>query len=108
VICRILKSATMPGGGTFQPGAVVNLPKDVADNWMAQGIARFHDGSPFVKGEVYPKPKRKNKKMKTQPKNKMETPPENKVEEQEVTTESAEVEPLAKDKPKKERNKTGR
>ena len=73
MILRILKTATMPGGGTFWPGAVVNIPKDVAEGWVASGKARFHDGSPYENKMVTPsenkaevtkkvKPKKKRKK----------------------------------------------
>ena len=42
MILRILKPV-----GNYQPGAIVNINKDVADGWIAAGQARFHDGSPF-------------------------------------------------------------
>ena len=49
MILRILKTASLEGIGIFNPGTVVNIPKEIADKWVAEGIARFHDGSPFVK-----------------------------------------------------------
>ena len=76
MLLRILKQVTLSGVGSFPAGAVVNIPSDVAPDWIALGIARYHDGTPFVKAvaptdnkmEAPPaenkkaKPKRKRKK----------------------------------------------
>ena len=97
MILRILKQSSLPGVGIFAPGQVVNIPADVAADWIKSGKARFYDGKPFVKA-VSP------------PENKMEMPPENKGEATESTT-SPETEVVdtipspAKAKPKKKRKK---
>lgn len=47
---RILRPATLPGVGTFNPGTVVVIPNDVAEGWIRNGKARVEDGTPWVPG----------------------------------------------------------
>jgi len=65
VILRILKQVTLSGVGSFPAGAVVNIPSDVAPDWIASGKARYHDGKPFVA----------ESKAVSPAENKMEAPP---------------------------------
>ena len=58
---RILKPATLPGVGTFNPGTVVIIPNDVAEGWLRNGTARVEDGTPWVAGEAKSKAKVKPK-----------------------------------------------
>lgn len=66
---RILRSATLPGVGSFKPGTVVIIPNDVAEGWLRSGVARVEDGTPWVPGaepklkpRVKPRPKPKKAK----------------------------------------------
>jgi len=69
MILRILKRVSLDGMRAFSPGAVVNISKDVADEWIASGKAKHYNGSSFVE-----------EKAVSPPENKMEIPPENKGE----------------------------
>ncbi len=42
------KTVSLTNVGTFKPGMVVNIPRVAADNWIANGDAKVHDGTPWV------------------------------------------------------------
>jgi len=47
MILRILETVSLPGVGCFSPGARVNIPKETADRWVADGKAMGFDGKSF-------------------------------------------------------------
>ena len=48
MILRILETVSLPGVGCFSPGARVNIPKETAVEWVANGQAMSCGGKSYT------------------------------------------------------------